>query len=204
MIAAIQAGGRSTRMGRDKAWLTVDGQPLIARALAAARPLADRLLVVIAASSLQRARYAEFARVEHAELVIDETPDCGPLAGIHAALKHATGLEDVLVLACDLPFVTTPFLEVLRDAHVRHGKQITVPLDPEGRLQPLLAIYSSECLAQIEEQLSRKLLRVDRLFEHIPTYRLRPLEYSHIENSGRIFANINTPGDLAQFCGGAS
>jgi molybdopterin-guanine dinucleotide biosynthesis protein A len=199
MIAAIQAGGKSTRMGQDKAWLTVNGQPLISRALAAVRPIADRLLIVINPASLNQHDYITLSRSEGAELIYDLRHDSGPLAGIHTALTATGEAESVLVAACDLPFVTTEFLEFLTQEHARGGRKITVPLDPDGRLQPMLAIYSAECLPQIEDHLSRGILRVDKLFELIPTHRILPAAYEHLKDARRIFVNINTPADLAHF-----
>lgn len=203
MIAAIQAGGRSSRMGQDKAWLSVKGETLISRAISAARSVADRLLIVIDEASPHRKAYLELAQREHADLIFDEEPGRGPLAGIHAALKHVGQGKSLLIMACDLPFVTSQFLEFLVREHARYGKLVTVPRDPEGRLQPLLAVYSTQCLPKIEEHLKRRLWRVDRLFEVVPTHTISPDSYSHLDNPQRLFANINTRADLVAFENGS-
>lgn len=198
MIVAIQAGGRSSRMGQDKAWLTIGGETLISRVLAAARAVSDHLLIVTRKSSVNHNAYIDLAREQEAELVYDLEDNGGPLAGIHAALRHSGQSETVLVLACDLPFVTAEFLEFLSQEHTRGERMITVPHDTDGRPQPLLAIYSGTCIPQIENHLARGILRVDRLFEVLPTYHIQPEAYSHLEDPWRIFSNINTPADLTE------
>ena len=201
MIAAIQAGGRSSRMGRDKAWLKIDGQTLLSRALAATRPIAHRRMIVIRESSENREDYANLAASENASLIFDEFEGNGPLGVIHAALKAAGRKQDVLIMACDLPFVTTEFLTLLRDAHNGNAKAITVPVDPGGRLQPLLAIYSSDCLDLVEDHINRKLLRVDLLYDQIATQRVVPTDYAHLVDPRRVFVNVNEPSEFERIIG---
>jgi molybdopterin-guanine dinucleotide biosynthesis protein A len=71
-----------------------------------------------------------------------------------------------------------------------------VPIDQNGRLQPLLAIYSKECLSRIEEQLDENLLRVDLLFDVIPTHYVVPADYAEVENADHLFTNVNEPADM--------
>jgi molybdopterin-guanine dinucleotide biosynthesis protein A len=103
--AVILAGGRSRRMGRDKAWLEVDGQPLLARALAVLREAGPREVFI--SSRADRGDAALGCPV-----LLDREPDLGPLGGIERALQAAAS-PLVLVLAVDLPYMTGGFLRKL-------------------------------------------------------------------------------------------
>src|SRR5215475_8827094 len=144
----IQAGGRSSRMKRDKAWLEIDGVPMIERVIAAARPAAGRLGIIVNAANPQVERYEKLAESCDAGLIFDLHKHLGPLGGIHTALAHCVTGESALILACDLPFITTEFLSFLCNVHQGENPQsrspnpqsITIPLDQSNRLQPLAAI----------------------------------------------------------------
>src|SRR5207248_324852 len=92
--AAIMAGGKSSRMGQDKAWIELDGEPLIKRVAAVLSEVADEVIVV-----------ANDPRYESLGLAVvrDRYPQGGPLGGIATAVATATH-ETVLVAACDMPF----------------------------------------------------------------------------------------------------
>ena len=96
IAAFILAGGKSTRMGTDKAFVTLDGRTLLARVLEVAHSVTRDVRIVGDA-----AKYAVFAPV-----VEDVFRDCGPLGGIHAALR-ASQAELNLILAVDVPFVSS-------------------------------------------------------------------------------------------------
>src|SRR5262244_4600569 len=144
----IQAGGRSSRMKLDKAWLEIDSVPMIERAVAAAKPAAGRLGIIVNAANPQIERYERLAESCDARLIFDLHEHLGPLGGIHTALAHCGAGESALILACDLPFITTEFLSFLCDVHqtqnpqsasaqsgrnpqstIRNPQSITVPLD---------------------------------------------------------------------------
>lgn len=178
-------------MGTDKAWLILDGRPLIEHVLAAAQPAADRLAIVINASNPHAERYRQSAAQWNASLLYDLRENCGPLGGIHAALTNCEAGESALVLACDLPFLTSDFLVWLRHKHESGTTDVTVPLDQSGRLQPLVAIYSQACLPVIEEMLAANQLKVDRLYERVTTQITKPGK----ANNERLFSNLNSPED---------
>src|SRR5262245_15099279 len=117
IVGFIQAGGRSSRMNRDKAWLEIDGVTMIERALAAAGPVAGRLGIIVNAANSQIERYEKLAGSCGAKLIFDLHEHLGPLGGIHTALAHCAEGESALILACDLPFITPEFLSFLRDIH---------------------------------------------------------------------------------------
>ena len=192
MIGAIQAGGRSRRMGRDKAWLPLGGRPLIEHVLAAARPVVDRVVIIIDPGSDQAERYRGFAAQAGVEVQPDLYPGFGPLGGIESALAGCSSGESALVLACDLPYLSREFLAFLRSRHEEGGAAVTVPVDRNGHLQPLVAAYSEACRRAIAEMIATRLLRVDLLYQRVPTVRVAAAEYADLEGSEEFFTNLNT------------
>jgi len=198
--AFIQAGGRSSRMKLDKAWLEIDGVPMIERAVAAAKP-AGRLGIIVNAANPQVERYGRLAESCDARLIFDMHEHLGPLGGIHTALTHCGAGESALILACDLPFITTEFLSFLCNVHqgenpqsaIRNPQSITVPLDQSNRLQPLAAIYDQSLEAVVSQMLAADELKVDLLHSRVPTRRVDFAEFSHLRDAERFFINVNTP-----------
>src|SRR5262245_45512128 len=123
----IQAGGRSSRMKRDKAWLEIDGVPMIERAVAAAGPAAERLGIIVNAANPQIERETRRAESADARLILDLHEHLGPLGGIHTALAHCDAGDSALILACDLPFITTELLSFLCDVHQSENTQSEIP-----------------------------------------------------------------------------
>lgn len=184
-------------MGEDKAWLAVSGRPMIESLLSAAAPVAGDLSITINRDNPTPERYGQLAATCGARLLFDLHDHQGPLGGIHTALKSCEAGEAALILACDLPFLTAEFLVLLCQKHEENAARVTVPLDAEGRLQPLAAIYDQSCLAAIEEQLAAGRLRVDRLFDVLPTARMNFSTFAHLPGARRFFLNLNSPEDLA-------
>lgn len=181
--AAILAGGKSSRMGREKALLPFDNQPLIARAASVLRPIFPRLCVVTSRP--------EVARAAGCEAIADGFPGRGPLAGIHAALSYFQ--SPVFVFACDMPFLCAPFIEWMSrdfDAPAR------VPLG-EGGFEPLHAVYSPGCLPIFENHLrgDAKMPPLRRVLEEVGA-QFVPLETARsFDPTLSCFTNWNTPGD---------
>ena len=142
MNAFVVAGGQSTRMGRDKALLLLDGTPLIARALDQVRSLG--LPTRICGSRPDLARFAN--------VIPDNFPRCGPLAGIEAALAVSdTKLN--LFLPVDLPLLPAAFIRWLLTRAKRTDAVATLPVIAD-RPQPLCAIYSRRLLEGIRHCLA--------------------------------------------------
>jgi molybdopterin-guanine dinucleotide biosynthesis protein A len=134
LSAVILAGGESSRMGRDKAWIEADGTPLIFRALFTVREL-----------PLQEVFISGRAGTDYSGLqcpvLFDLEPGCGPLGGIERALQAASS-PLVLVLAVDLPNLTTAFLRKL----MQRCDALTGAVPKlRGTLEPLAAIYPRRC-----------------------------------------------------------
>ena len=179
----VTAGGNSSRMGRDKAWLELDGVTMIERVVAALRPVTGRVTVI--------ANRPEYTRL-NLTVVADTHTGVGPLEAIRTALANARHPRAVLV-GCDLPFVTpelfTHLLQVAGDA------QAVVPLDDAGRLEPLCAVYSTAALGAVTELIAAGDRKVSRLFDRIPTRFVPFAELARLDGARLFFENINSPDD---------
>lgn len=197
LFAAIQAGGRSVRMGADKAWVELAGQPLIEAVLRAAHPLAQRLAIVISRDTPQQERYRQLAQRWKAELLHDPNDHCGPLGGIQTALLNCVATETTLILACDLPNITTEFLRLLQMHHTASATpSITIPLDQTGRRQMLAGFYEKTCQPAVELLLAEGKLRVDGLCAHVAVQAIEFSRYAHLPHAATLLTNLNTPEEL--------
>lgn len=182
--AAIVAGGAASRLGgRDKSSLPVGGRSILERQLAVLRPLTDRILVV--ANDPDRFGQASL------RVVPDLVPGAAALGGIFTALSTAT-TERVLVIACDLPFLTGRFIEHL--ASQAEGFDLTIPRSPDG-LQPMCAMYSRRCLEPIRARIAETALRIQELATEVRTREIGPAELAAYDPDGLLFFNVNTPAD---------
>jgi molybdopterin-guanine dinucleotide biosynthesis protein A len=184
--AALLAGGQSSRMGTDKAAIEVDGQPLWQRQL-------DKLRAAGAAEVFISGRRAGPYAGSDCEIVEDRVADAGPLAGLEAALRHATH-DWLLVLAVDLPDVPASLLASLV-AEAIAADCGRVPAR-EDWLQPIAAVYPRRCLPLVEECLAgenRSLRRFFRLARKAGLADVHPLS----AEEHALFRNLNSPADLA-------
>ena len=184
VTAFILAGGKSTRMGADKAFVMLDGCTLLARALELARTVATDVRIVGDAAKL-----AGFASV-----VEDVFRDCGPLGGIHAALR-ASQTELNLMLAMDVPFVSFALLQLLIVRARNSAAIVTVPRTREG-WQPLCAIYRFEFVDAAEKALRSGRYKIDALFDAVHTQVVSEEELESAGFSPKMFRNLNTREEL--------
>ena len=176
-------------MGKDKAWLEIDGRPMIQRVI-------EEMLRVTPAVSVI-ANNSEYGRLG-LPVLADLNSGVGPLEAIRVALASSLG-PSALLVGCDLPFVTAEFLGFLI-ARVE-GVQVTVPLSRDGQPEPLCAIYSTEVLGEVTALIATGERKVSRLFDRVRT-RLIPFEdFSHLSGAERFFINVNTPQDYIRASG---
>jgi molybdopterin-guanine dinucleotide biosynthesis protein A len=175
---AILAGGQATRFGgRDKSALLVDGRTILDHQIAALAPAVDQVVIV----------GGERATVH------DIVPGCGPLGGLHAALTAARG-DAVLLVACDMPYLSTPFLAHLLS--LAAGVDIVVPQTERG-YHPLCAVYTRACLEPAAARLADRRLRMRELVGSMRT-RVVPIdEIRRFGDPDRLLANVNTPAEYA-------
>ena len=185
LTAFILAGGKSTRMSVDKAFVDYEGRTLLARALDLARSITPEVHIVGSPE-----KFAPFAPV-----VEDVFRDCGPLGGIHAALRSSLTELNVM-LAVDTPAVSWTFLQYLiSQARGTPEAVAVVPRDGDG-WQPLCAIYRREFAGAAENALRAGRNRIDWLFDSVRTRAIEPEELEGAGFSRAIFRNLNTPEEL--------
>lgn len=174
--AVILAGGRSSRMGRCKALLELDGETLISR-LAGELSAFDELLISSNDETLAAGLPGRVVR--------DVFPGCGPLAGLHAALS-ATEKEYLLCIPCDYPCFTAEGAAALLSAFVP-GRDAMVCRDTEGRIHPLCGIYARTAAQTMERRLRAGRFRMMELLSE-----LRTDQVSGLLPDGQLI-NVNTP-----------
>jgi molybdopterin-guanine dinucleotide biosynthesis protein A len=185
ITTVIMAGGKSSRMGLDKSFVPLLGQPMIEHVLAQVQGLGDELILI----TNKPDDYAYLQLPTFGDIY----PDKGPLGGLHAALRRARQ-PYILVVACDMPWLNRPLLEHM--ASLRHTADAIVPRWRQFP-EPLHAIYSQACLAPIEENLKRDQLKIVRFYGRVRVRYLEQAEIARFDPAGRSFQNVNTPEDLA-------
>ena len=196
--AFILAGGRSSRMGRDKAWLELAGLPLVLRIARAVEPLVASVTVIGPPERFESVGLAAIPDRIPARAASGES-SCGPLGGIVTAL-NATQCSWNLVLACDLPYITTAWLEWLlgrASASQVSGAQAVVPERASG-VEPLAAVYRKECAQVLAEALGRGVRKVSEALRDLRVARIPEAEWRALDPEGNVLANMNTPEEYAR------
>jgi molybdenum cofactor guanylyltransferase len=184
----ILAGGKSSRMGHDKARLRLGGETFVARIAHSLGTITQHVSVVSAHADSQEFRLP---------VVLDSYEQCGPLGGLHAALG-ACRAAWAAVVSCDLPFVSGELWARLA-TYAAGDIDAVVPLQTDGRVQPLCALYArASCLAQVEALLRVGEFRPRLLLPHVRARLLAPDELADLTNAERLLMNINTPDDYRQ------
>ena len=170
-------------MGKDKAWLELGGQAMIQYVIAALVPVTTRIAIIANSPEYDRLGLPVFA---------DTHPGIGPLEGIRTALSNALPSPVVLV-GCDLPFVTSELFRLLLSISGNH--HATVPVGADGKLEPLCAVYSPDALPVVTDLIARGQRKISLLFDRVPTRLVAFDELRHLVSSELFFENINTPED---------
>lgn len=181
----ILTGGKSSRMGTDKARLRLGAESFTEKIAAALSSISERIRVVGAQGG-----------VSAWPVVPDVYQEWGALGGLHAALAACRG-SWAAVVACDLPFVTGELF--LRLVSLRENFEAVVPVQTDGRLQPLCALYAIEpCLRRAEELIAAGERRPRALLDSVRARRLMPFEFADLPGAELFFTNVNTPEDYAR------
>lgn len=189
LTLAIQAGGKSSRMGQDKALMNFRGVPLVQYVMQRLASLADEIIVTTNAP-----QNYEFLGVP---LFPDIIPERGALGGLYTALKAASHAQ-VAVVACDMPFASTNFFSSASKLLVTRGADVVIPQTEHG-FEPLHALYRREaCLHPIEAALEANQWRVISWFDKVRIHALTMEETAAFNPDGLTFWNLNTPADFAR------
>jgi molybdopterin-guanine dinucleotide biosynthesis protein A len=192
ITAVILAGGQSRRLGRDKAIEPFGGEPLIRRVIRRAVDAVGATDVVVVVADTARGDALPLDSSHRT--AVDVYPDCGSLGGIFTGLDSAR-TDWVLVVACDMPFLSAPLLAHM--AGLRAGADAVVPV-VEGRPEPTHALYSRRCMVAIETRLQANELKISGFFDDVAVCYLDEEEVRRWDTDLLSFFNINRPEDLAK------
>jgi molybdopterin-guanine dinucleotide biosynthesis protein A len=184
MTGFVLAGGRSTRMGRDKAALSLNGRTLLETALSIVREVTGEVYI-LGPPELYGAC---------APAIADIFPGCGPLSGIHAALAR-TRTDFNLIIGVDTPFFSGGLLRYVAERALASRAVVTAPI-VNSRPQPLCAVYSRAFLPVAEQALRRGAYKVATLFPQEGTVLIPETELARVAFVAEMFENLNTPDDL--------
>jgi molybdopterin-guanine dinucleotide biosynthesis protein A len=184
VVGFAVAGGRSRRMGRDKALLPWGETDLLGHALLQLRRVTDDVRILCGPSPRYEGRGVP--------VVVDRLADAGPIAGIAAGLEECGGRPG-LFLAVDLPLVPIALLTHLAE---RGGSwDAVVPVSSRGP-EPLCAVYAPSCLEPIRRRVAAGEMRMTSFWPEVRVLELGPLELQAFGDPEGFFRNLNTPADL--------
>lgn len=181
--AVVLAGGKSTRMGVDKAFVKF---------------YKDRMLLENAVNLMKKV-FSEVIVSANGTIpgldvlaIVDKYPGHGPLGGIHAALSSSAYYYN-FVVACDMPFINTKLAAYMYE--IAYGYDVVVPKIEEF-YQPLFAVYSKNCLDAIEAQLKDMRNKIIDFYDKVSVRYVELAELNKFGDHQSIFFNVNTPHDL--------
>jgi molybdopterin-guanine dinucleotide biosynthesis protein A len=186
--AIVLAGGQSQRLGRDKAFLSVEGEPLVARTVRTLATLSDDVLVV----ANERAPYEALGL--GARLVPDERPGLGSLMGIYSGLKAARH-DHAVAVACDMPFLHVDLLAYM--AGLIPGYDVVIP-QLDGLMEPLHAVYGKGCLGPMRRLLDAGRRQIIAFFPEVRVRYVGAQEIARFDPDHLSFVNVNTAEDWAR------
>ena len=191
VTGVILAGGKSRRMGENKALMQLGDDSLIGHVIHRMQNVTDELLLITNSPT----EYAHLGVSMHGDIF----PDTGALGGIYTGLTYASH-DAVLCIACDSPFLEpkllTYLVSILSEYDAVMPETFTHHNDTQTTLQTLCAIYSKRCLPIIASMLRESELRVHALAERAHIKRISPEIWQAFDPDGISFFNINTPEDF--------
>jgi molybdopterin-guanine dinucleotide biosynthesis protein A len=187
--AIVLAGGRSTRLGRDKASEPLRGRPLLQHVIDRVSPLVDEVVVVTAPEQ----ELPSLAMPYTMRAAVDVYPGTGPLGGIYTGLLAARA-ERCLAVACDMPLLVPALLREL----LARSRECDVVMPVLEYPEPLHAVYARACAEPIRQRLEAGQLKITNFLGAVHVCYLREPEVRALDPGLRSFMNTNTEADLAR------
>ncbi|HEY7339865.1 MAG TPA: molybdenum cofactor guanylyltransferase [Ktedonobacterales bacterium] len=185
-IGVILAGGRSRRMGENKAEMIFGGEPLLTRVARRLSPAVDELLIIGPQSLASLA--------PHARVVEDALPAIGPLGGLYTALT-STPSARIFLVACDMPFVSPGLAQAMLALAETREDADAVTLNAHDRAQPLHAVYSRRSLPAVERALNAKDHSLHALLAQLAVVAIDMETVRREDPDSLSTFNVNTPDD---------
>lgn len=180
----VLAGGKSSRMGTDKAFLSLNGSTLVAQTKAIVQQVCEKVFILG-----PRRLYGSFG-----ECYEDVYPDCGPLGGIHVALLNSSTPYS-LITAVDTPFISADFFDYMIERAIDSSAVVTVPRIG-GAVQPACAVFARSFLPIAEAALKAGKYKVEPTFPREQTLMLTEADLGQFAKVAEMFENLNTPEDF--------
>ena len=178
--AIILAGGNSSRMGKDKGLLFLNGKPMVAHIINTLQQITDDILIVS-----NNIEYNNFGVKVYPDLI----KDAGPLAGIYSGLSHAK-FDKNIVVSCDVPFISVELLNYL----IENSKNfdVTIPVKND-KAQRVIGIYDKNCIPTFKNELENNQRRIKFAIQKLNSNLINADQFKE-----RVFTNINTPNELKE------
>ena len=184
MAAIILAGGKSIRMGENKAFIEVDGVPIISRIYSLFKELFEEVIIVTNQKDL-------FKNLD-SKIYTDLLPDKGALGGLYTGIFFSS-FQYSFCVACDMPFIKKALVQYL----IKNTKDedVIVPRTSDG-LQPLHAIYSKNCLEPIRKIIERGKYKIIDFYRLVRVRIVEENDFLLLDPFRESFINVNTPEEL--------
>ena len=192
ILGYVQAGGASTRFGRDKALVGFGGRTMLAQTTGLLASVCGEVIIVAA-----EGQYPDVL----VPLLADRWPGQGPLGGILTALQSSAlrGTESIwnLIVSCDMPLLTCDWLEFLCQRAERSAAQVAVAESANG-LEPLCACWKTTSMPSVQAAFDSGVRKVSDAMKRLPMEVLDVSVWKRFDTKGRLFWNINTPADYEE------
>ena len=189
MTSIVLAGGKSSRLGRDKSLQVIGAKSLIQWVVDHLTTLSTEIIIVTAHGEMLSCSSSTEIRI-----AADVYPGKGSLVGIYSGLM-ASSSPRAIVVGCDMPFLSVDLLDYM--SQISSTFDVVVPRTREN-VEPLCAVYSKNCLASIHNLLERDELRLSELLNMVKVRYIKEDEINRFDPEHLSFFNINTWADLAK------
>ena len=191
---AILAGGKSRRMGVEKAFIELGGSTIVERVIDAIGQVVSEIIIVTNDPEDFIHVKAQYIRDLPIDIVKDIHRGIGALGGLHSGLYHAS--EDrVFVCACDMPFMNPDLVRFIVKALDKNDAAVPVV---QGFFEPLLAAYSKRCIDSIEGEIKKGERQILSFYDSVKLRKINEWELRSVDKDLHSFININSPKDLIE------
>jgi molybdopterin-guanine dinucleotide biosynthesis protein A len=184
MTGVILSGGKSVRMGQNKAFIKIEGIPIINRIYILFKELFEEVMIV----TDQKELFTNF----DSNIFPDLLPNMGALGGLYTGIFYSTYHYSFCV-ACDMPFIKKPLVQYLIE-NIRN-EDVIVPRTTDG-LQPLHAVYSKNCLGPIKRVIDQGKYKIIDFYDLVKVKILEQKDFASLDPLRESFINVNTPKEL--------